>query len=200
VIKFINAQIEETIDTFRRLQADHLAIETVAKVGAVCALALHQGHKIMLAGNGGSAADAQHIAAEFVSRLAIDRAPLAALALTTDTSILTATANDYGYEQVFARQVQGLGKGGDVLIAISTSGKSKSILVALGIAREIGITTVGLTGATDSPMLRLCDLVIRVPSTRTQNCQELHIMIGHTICAIAEKEFVCVAGTTGDME
>lgn len=148
----------------------------------------------MLVGNGGSAADAQHIAAEFVSRLAHDRSALAALALTTDTSCLTATGNDYGFDQVFARQVRALGQAGDVLIAISTSGRSPNVLEALKAALERGISTAGLTGASDSPMEDLCETLVRVPSTRTQNIQEAHILIGHTICAIAERDFLTAPG------
>ena len=144
----------------------------------------------MLAGNGGSAADAQHIAAEFVSRLAIDRRPLPALALTTDTSILTAAGNDYGFETIFERQVQALAASGDVFIGITTSGKSPNILRALQAARGVGALTIGLTGASGGKMAEFCDVLIRVPSDRTQNIQEVHIMVGHTICAIAEQSFL----------
>jgi len=187
---YIREQIRITTSLFERVGQDSALIEVIAEIGKVCAQALARGNKIMLAGNGGSAADAQHIAAEFVSRLAIDRRPLPALALTTDTSILTASANDYGYDTVFERQVQALATSGDVLIGISTSGKSASILRALQAARNAKAITIGLTGASGGRMPEFCDLVVRVPSDRTQNIQEVHIMIGHTVCSIAERAFL----------
>jgi D-sedoheptulose 7-phosphate isomerase len=184
---FVRDEIKKTISTFTQLCDDHAAIQKIEQIGEICGVALKTGKKLMLMGNGGSAADAQHIAAEFVSRLVVNRHSLAAIALTTDTSILTAVANDFGYEQVFARQVEGLGQEGDVLIGISTSGRSPSILAALEVARMHKIITVGLTGKTGNAMAELCDYKVCVPSNRTQNVQEVHIMIGHTICAIAEK-------------
>ena len=187
---FVRAEIEATIGTFQRLQDDAVSVEVVARIGEMCGTALKLGKKIMIAGNGGSAADAQHIAAEFVCRLVRDRRPLAALALTTDTSFLTAAANDYGYDQVFARQVEALGSEGDVLIGISTSGRSPNILLALKAARQRNMTTVGLTGRKGVAMADLCDYVVHVPSDSAQNIQEVHIMIGHTICALAEREFL----------
>lgn len=171
---------------------DHL-ITQISRIGKVCARALSMGNKIMLAGNGGSAADSQHIAAEFISRLSTDRAPLPALALTTDSSILTGAANDYGFETVFARQLAALARAQDIFIGISTSGKSLNVLRALEEARRRKVTTVGLTGKTGGEMLGLCDHIVRVPSDRTQNIQEIHIMIGHIICSIAEHDFLPIA-------
>lgn len=188
-------------DSVRREIADSLAVLTlvadddhlisqISRVGKVCAGALSMGNKIMLAGNGGSAADSQHIAAEFISRLSTDRAPLPALALTTDSSILTAAANDYGFETVFARQIAALARARDIFIGISTSGKSLNVLRALEEARRRQVTTVGLTGKTGGEMLGLCDYIVKVPSVRTQNIQEIHIMIGHIICSVAEQDFL----------
>jgi D-sedoheptulose 7-phosphate isomerase len=150
---------------------------------------LRAGGKVMLAGNGGSAADAQHIAGEFLSRLRFDRHPLPAIALTTDSSVLTAVGNDYGYEQVFERQLRGLGRKGDVFIAISTSGKSPNVLAALRAAREIGVTTVGFTGTAPGAALMapLCDLVLAAPSDDTPLIQQIHITAAHAICEIVER-------------
>lgn len=144
------------------------------------------GGKVLLAGNGGSAGDAQHIAGEFLSRLNFDRNPLAAIALTVDTSVLTAIGNDYGYEQVFERQVHGLGKPGDVFIAISTSGRSPNILRALRKARELALVTVGFSGACKSEMLGLCDIALRAPSESTPLVQQVHITAAHIICGEVE--------------
>src|SRR3984885_11645181 len=141
--------------------ADDAALHaTIEKIAAAVEQALRGGNKLLLAGNGGSAADAQHIAAEFVSRFKFNRDPLPAIALTTDTSILTAIGNDYGFEHVFARQLRGLGHRGDVFVAISTSGRSPNILTALRTAREMGIQAVGFTGSHDNPMRRLCDICL----------------------------------------
>jgi D-sedoheptulose 7-phosphate isomerase len=145
------------------------------------------GGKVMLAGNGGSAGDAQHIAGEFLSRLNFDRHPLAAIALTVDTSVLTAIGNDYGYEQVFERQVHGLGKPGDVFIGISTSGRSPNILRALRKARELGLVTVGFCGARKGGMLELCDIALCAPSESTPLIQQIHITSAHIICGEVEK-------------
>jgi D-sedoheptulose 7-phosphate isomerase len=146
------------------------------------------GGKVMLAGNGGSAGDAQHIAGEFLSRLNFDRHPLAAIALTVDTSVLTAIGNDYGYEQVFERQVHGLGKLGDVFIGISTSGRSPNILRALRKARELGLVTVGFCGARKGEMMELCDIALCAPSESTPLIQQIHITSAHIICGEVEKQ------------
>jgi D-sedoheptulose 7-phosphate isomerase len=157
----------------------------VASVDRV-ADALAAGHKVLLAGNGGSAADAQHIAGELLSRLYYDRAPVAAVALTTDSSVLTAIGNDYGFEHVFERQVLGLGRPGDVLIAISTSGRSANILKALAAARAKGLVTIGFTGRGGGDMAALCDLCLRAPADTTPLIQQLHIAAGHILCGLVE--------------
>jgi len=142
--------------------------------------------KLMLCGNGGSAADAQHIAAEFVNRFLLDRHPLPAMALTTDTSIITSVANDYSYEEVFSKQIQALGVEGDILLAISTSGNSNSILSAIRTAKEKGLYTVGLIGGDGGEMLTLVDLPLVVESNQTPRVQETHILAGHLICELVE--------------
>lgn len=147
---------------------------------------LRAGGKVLFAGNGGSAADAQHIAGEFVSRLNFDRSPLPGLALTTDSSVLTAIGNDYGYADVFSRQVGGLGRKGDVFVAISTSGNSPNILKAVDVARSIGIVSVGFTGASGGKLSPACDLCLRVPSTSTPLIQQVHIVSAHLICGLVE--------------
>jgi D-sedoheptulose 7-phosphate isomerase len=149
--------------------------------------AMRNGGKLMIAGNGGSAADAQHIAGEFISRLMFDHAPLPAVALTTDTSAMTATANDYGYEQVFERQVLGLGRKGDVFLGISTSGRSPNVLRALDAARAKGIVTLGFCGADGGPMRERCDLILEAPSSATPLIQQVHIVAAHLVCALVER-------------
>jgi D-sedoheptulose 7-phosphate isomerase len=148
--------------------------------------ALGRGGKLLLAGNGGSAGDAQHLAGEMLSRLYYDRAPCAAIALTTDSSVLTAIGNDYGYDRVFERQVLGLGRPGDVLLAISTSGRSPNILRAIGAARERGVAVVGFTGSSGGDIAPLCDVCLRVPSDSTPLIQQVHITAGHIICGLVE--------------
>lgn len=160
----------------------------VAAISEAIVNCFKAGGKVLLAGNGGSAADAQHIAGEFLSRLNFDRNPLAAIALTVDTSVLTAIGNDYGYEQVFERQVHGLGKPGDVLIGISTSGRSPNILRALRKARELGLVTVGFCGARKGDMLDLCDIALCAPSESTPLIQQIHITSAHIICGEVEKQ------------
>lgn len=159
----------------------------VQDIVEVAANALGDGHKLLFAGNGGSAADAQHLAGEIVSRMNYDRAPAAALALTTDTSVLTAIGNDYGYDRLFERQILGLGCPGDVFIAISTSGRSANILRAIDAARERRIVTVGLTGRTGGEMPSRCDLCLRAPSDSTPLIQQMHITAGHIICGLVEE-------------
>lgn len=162
-----------------------------ASIVAACDLmvrALRGGGKVLLFGNGGSAADAQHIAAELVGRLTVDRTPLPAIALTVDTSALTAIANDFGFAHVFERQLRALGKPGDVAVAITTSGKSESILRAVTVAKEMGIATIGLTGAGGGHFASACDVGVVVPSTDTARVQECHITVGHLLCAVAEAE------------
>jgi len=159
----------------------------IADIAEVTANALRNGGKLLLAGNGGSAADAQHIAGEMLSRLNYDRAPAAAIALTTDTSVLTAIGNDYGYERIFERQILGLGCPGDVLIAISTSGRSPNILRAISAGREKSLAIVGFTGRTGGEMAARCDLCLLAPSESTQLIQQIHITAGHIICGLVEE-------------
>jgi D-sedoheptulose 7-phosphate isomerase len=158
----------------------------VVRLARILARALNSGHKILLCGNGGSAADAQHLAAEFVNRFLLDRRPLPALALTTDTSILTAISNDFGFELIFAKQVQALGRPGDVLLALSTSGNSPNVLAALQAGREAGLIGIGLTGEGGGAMSGLCDHLLAVPSTQTPLIQEVHIAVGHLLCLLTD--------------
>jgi D-sedoheptulose 7-phosphate isomerase len=160
---------------------------TVSAVALACCKALRNGGKVLFCGNGGSAADAQHLAGEFISRFNYDRNPLAAIALTTDTSVLTAIGNDYGYEKVFQRQVGGLGRPGDVIVGISTSGRSKNVLLALETARQMGLVTVGMTGNQREVIEQHVDLCIRIPSNSTPKIQEGHIVVGHALCGLVEQ-------------
>jgi D-sedoheptulose 7-phosphate isomerase len=180
------AHFRRSQEVVERSIADQSLVAAIVAIADRIAQALQAGGKLLLAGNGGSAADAQHIAAELVGRLVSDRAPLPAIALTTDTSALTAIGNDYGFEQVFARQLRALGRRGDVFVAISTSGRSANILVALQAARELELTTVGFTKAVQTPMHPLCDLVLAAPSDETALIQQLHITAAHAICQLVE--------------
>lgn len=184
-IEFVKSRVRESIELKQKVLNDDALVQTIADVSEVCLQAYKNGNKILIAGNGGSAADSQHIAAEFVSRFAFDRPGLPALALTTDSSILTAVGNDYGFEQLFARQVQANAVAGDVFIGISTSGNSPNILAAITAAKEKGVVTVGLAGS-GGAIQTACDHCISVPSTATPTIQECHIMIGHMICAYVE--------------
>ncbi len=183
----IRAQIADSILVKTRMLDDGALIGLVKRVAQECIEALRRGNRILFAGNGGSAADAQHLAAELVSRFAFDRPGLAGIALTTDTSILTAVGNDYGYEKVFARQVEAHGRPGDVLLSLSTSGNSPNILEALEAARFRDIRTVGLTGADGGRMRALCDFCVRVPAQETARIQECHIVLGHVLCGLMEE-------------
>lgn len=157
-------------------------------IANICVHALHNGNKILFCGNGGSAADSQHLAAELIGKLNFDRPPLAAIALTTDTSIITAIGNDYGFEHIFSRQIQALGKPDDVLIAMSTSGKSKNIIQALASAQRIGMKIIGLTGNSNGDMYLMADVLYNAPSSNTQEIQEYHMKLGHEFCGLIEKE------------
>lgn len=159
---------------------------SIATMAKVIAAALAQDGKILFCGNGGSAADAQHLAAEFVNRFLMDRPPLPGIALTTDTSALTAISNDFGFEHVFSKQVRGLGRAGDVLLAISTSGTSPNITEALKTARELGLITMGLTGKGGGDMPPLCDYLLDVPDDSTALIQEVHITVGHLLCRLTD--------------
>lgn len=174
-------------EAFAMAAEDAGFLATIGKIADALAETLEKGGKVLLCGNGGSAADAQHIAAELVGRYELERAPLPAIALTTDTSALTAIANDYGFDHVFERQVLALGKKGDVLIGISTSGKSQSILLALDAARQNGLVTVGFTGARGGDMSSCCDMVLNAPSNKTAIIQQIHITAAHAICGLVER-------------
>ena len=175
-------------DVFDRALSDPAFIEQVAGATELATKALRSGKKILFAGNGGSAADAQHLATELVVRFVVNRAALPAIALTTDSSILTAIGNDFGFEQLFARQIAALGHAGDVLVAISTSGRSANILAGCREARERKLSVIGLTGADGGAMHEVCDVLVCVPSDRTAFIQQVHIAVGHIICAAAEDE------------
>ena len=164
-------------------------IDALEKSAALCAECLDAGNKILLCGNGGSAADSQHIAAEFVGRFMKERKGLPAIALTTDTSILTAIGNDYGYEDVFRRQVEALGKAGDLIIGISTSGNSKNIIKAFYEAKEKGMKIIAFTGQNHSTAEELADVTLKVPSSMTARIQECHIMAGHIICSYVDQKY-----------
>ncbi len=186
---------EAVVAYFRRSQqavehasADSKFVAATLAIAGRIAASLKNGGKVLLAGNGGSAADAQHIASELVGRLVNDRAPLAAIALTTDTSALTAISNDYGFDQAFARQLRALGRKGDVFVAISTSGRSPNMVAALKAARELGLVTVGFTKDAPTAMHPLCDLVLAVPSEETALIQQIHITAAHAICHLVEQE------------
>lgn len=183
----VKQRLSETTDLLTRLRDDRALGDFITEVAAVCVHALENGGKIMLAGNGGSAADSQHLAGELVSRFAFDRSPLPAIALTTDTSILTSVANDYGYGEVFARQIQAQGRMGDVFFAISTSGRSANIIQGLRACREAGVVSVGLTGRSGGDMVELCDYCFRVPHDETPRIQEAYIVIGHLVCELVER-------------
>lgn len=185
---YIRAQVKDSIGVKERFLADEKNIELLDRVAADLIAAYRAGKKTLIAGNGGSAADAQHIAAEFVSRFYFDRPALASIALTTDTSALTAIGNDYGYELLFSRQLEANGQAGDIYIAISTSGNSKNVLKSLESAKRMGIKTVGLTGENGGKMKELVDYCICIPSNETPRIQECHILVGHILCAAVEKE------------
>lgn len=185
---YITKQLSDSIEVKKQILENSELLAQIEQVAVKTIEAYKNNKKTLIAGNGGSAADAQHIAGEFVSRFYFDRPGLASIALTTDTSILTAIGNDYGYERVFARQVEANGANGDVFIGISTSGNSKNIVEAIKAAKERGIFTVGFTGAKGGIMKEMCDICICVPSNETPRIQESHIVIGHIICAIVEKE------------
>ena len=184
--KYIIDEIKETINVQNKILNDSQLIEKINYAADTCIASIQSGNKVLLAGNGGSAADSQHIAGELVSRFMFDRPGLPAIALTTDTSIITAIGNDYGYESLFSRQIQALGKSGDIFIAYSTSGRSPNILNALVEAKKVGIKTIGLTGNKKAEMNNLCDIVLEVPSADTPKIQEGHLVIGHIICGIIE--------------
>lgn len=184
----IQNAINDTAQLLEKMERDIELCEAVSEAVNISVLALKSGKKILFCGNGGSAADAQHWAGELVSRFYYDRPGLSAIALTTDTSILTAIGNDYGYDSVFSRQIEALGQDGDVVFAISTSGNSGNIVKALETAKKQNLKTIGFTGQNKGKMVEYCDICIHIPSTSTPRIQEGHEVIGHTICALIEAE------------
>lgn len=183
----ITTQIQEAQRVLAAMLEDHDLLNRVAAAAESCVATLSNGGKVLLAGNGGSAADAQHIAGEFVSRFAFDRPGLPAIALTTDSSILTAIGNDYGYDKLFARQVQAHARKGDIFIAYSTSGKSRNVIAALEQAKSLGVICIGMTGNHGGPMTDLCDHYLDVPSADTPRIQEGHAVLGHILCGAVER-------------
>jgi D-sedoheptulose 7-phosphate isomerase len=183
----IAAHLDISLAALQRATHDDALLDVARKIAAAIISALRSGNKLLIIGNGGSAADAQHIAAEIVGRYKQDRPAYAALALTTDTSALTAIANDYGFEQVFARQVAGLGRHGDVLLALSTSGRSPNILAALRAGRERGLVTIGFTGSKGKALAALCDHLLVAPSDDTAIIQQIHLTVAHGICEVIEQ-------------
>jgi D-sedoheptulose 7-phosphate isomerase len=183
----ISEAIQASIMVKQKILSDPDLLSVIGEVAVTCSQSLCDGNKIMFCGNGGSAADAQHLAAELSGRFYYDRKPLAAEALTVNTSYLTAVANDYSFADVFSRMVQGSGNEGDVLIGLSTSGNSENVIRAFQSAHERGIITVGLTGEGGGELAGLSDFIIRVPSTDTARIQEAHILIGHIICELIER-------------
>ena len=183
----IGTHLTRSREALERAAQDANLLEAARKIAQAMTDALRAGHKILIAGNGGSAADAQHIAAEIVGRYKQDRPAYAAIALTTDTSALTAIGNDYGFEQIFARQVEGLGRRGDVLLALSTSGRSPNVLAALNVARNSGLVTIGFTGAKGTALGVLCDHLLVSPSEDTAVIQQIYMTFAHGICEVIEQ-------------
>lgn len=186
--ELLRARLQEAIDVCESLMADDGLAATVERVAGVMASSLRDGGKVMLCGNGGSSADAQHLAAEFIGRFLLERRPYPAIALSDNVAAVTAIANDYGYRDVFSRAVIGLGRAGDVLIGFSTSGRSENVIDALVAAREIGIVTVGFVGAPGSAMEEAADYVLRVEGPGTARIQEGHMILGHTVFELVERE------------
>lgn len=185
---FISSEFEKLLINFRSMAGDAVLSDHLVEAVELCVDALRAGGKLLFAGNGGSAADAQHWAGELVSRFYYDRPGLAAIALTTDSSALTAIGNDYGYDYVFARQIEALGRPGDVLVAISTSGNSANVLRAAESARQRSIAVLGFTGQTGGRLASMSDICFRIPSSETPRIQEGHEFIGHLLCALIEKK------------
>ncbi len=193
---YIDAHFEESLATLQAAANDAAFKSALATIAARIVRSLQNGGKALFAGNGGSAGDAQHIAGEFVSRLNFDRAPLAGLALTTDASVLTAIGNDYGYADIFSRQVRALGRRGDVFVAISASGNSPNILKAVEAAREMSVVTIGLTGKSGGKLASACDICLHVPSNSTPLIQQAHIVAAHLICGLVERAMFADGATT----
>ena len=185
-MSYFDEEVAKSVAVMQAMAGDAELQRAVGCVAYACARAVEDGGKVMFCGNGGSAADSQHLAAELVGKLVFDRPGMAGLALTVDTSALTAIGNDFGYEFVFARQVEALGRAGDVLVGITTSGRSKNVLRAFEAARARGIVTVAMTGQARGPVAEVADHWLAVPHTETQKIQEGHIVLGHIFCALIE--------------
>ena len=185
---YVKDQIKKSYETKQAIYENEILIDKIVQVAKKCVELYRGNNKTILAGNGGSAADAQHIAAELVGRYGFDRPSIPSLALTTDTSNLTAIGNDYGYDKVFSRQLEGMGQDGDIFIGISTSGNSQNIINAFEVAEYKNIFTVALVGKDGGKMAKMADLSIVIPSDSTPRIQESHILIGHILCDIIEKE------------
>lgn len=183
---YIDSEFRKSLANFQAMSTDESLANDLITAVAMCTTALRAGNKMMFAGNGGSAADAQHWAGELVSRFYYDRPGLAAIALTTDSSILTAIGNDYGYDYTFARQIEALGREGDVFVAISTSGNSPNILRAAEAARQRGVRVLGFTGDSGGKLAELCTICFRIPSSETPRIQEGHEFVGHLLCGLIE--------------
>lgn len=183
-------RIEENIGMKKSILNDTHLIDTIERAATVVVSAIKNGNKVIFCGNGGSAADSQHLAAELIGKFYFNRRSLPAVSLTVNTSIITAIGNDFGFEKVFSRQLEGIGKAGDVLIGLSTSGNSENVVEAFRLAKELGISTIAFTGESGGILRDLADILINVPSSDTPRIQEAHIMVGHIICELVEKEFV----------
>lgn len=184
---FVAGYIGQSVDALLAYQADPATVELLGRMSDVVAGAMQAGGKLLLCGNGGSAGDSQHLAAEFTGRMLYNRDPLAAVALTTDTSALTAIGNDYGFEKAFERQVIAIGRPGDVLLGLSTSGTSPNVVKALEAGRARGMTTIGFTGQDGGTMLACTDLILRAPSRLTPVIQQIHMVAGHILCCLVER-------------
>jgi D-sedoheptulose 7-phosphate isomerase len=185
----VREKLLEGVAVLELVACDSALQVTLTQAADATVAALKCGHKLMVAGNGGSASDAQHVAAEFVCRLADDRPAMRAVALTTNTSTLTAVSNDYGFERIFARQIEAIGQRGDIFLAISTSGNSPNVLRALEQCRAMGVATIGLTGKTGGQMPPLCDYCLRVPSDVTMFIQQAHLALEHIFCMLVERGY-----------
>lgn len=184
----IRQQVEASIAIKQAVLNDQTLLHQIERLAKTCLQSLRDGGKVIFAGNGGSFADAQHLSAEFTSRFLFDRAPLASLALGTNNSAISAIGNDYGYEQVFARELEAIGRPGDVFIPITTSGNSPNVVAAINIALKHSITTIGWTGASGGRIKQLCDCIC-IPSNETARIQECHILVGHILCGLVEKGY-----------
>lgn len=185
--ELVQKQLAQSITTMQAVLNDPAIVETIVSIGDLTAKAMKSGKKLIVAGNGGSAADAQHLVAEFVVRLNVNRPALRAIALTTDSSILTATGNDFGFDRVFERQIEALGQPGDVFLGISTSGNSPNIIKGFEQAHKMGITTIGFSGNGGGQMRCLCSYNVVIPSAVTMNIQESHLALEHIFCMVVER-------------